>query len=604
MHGAQQAGGEIASPLVEGDPLFERIRGNSSRDAPTTGSLPNHFVVKVEDKQRACRVAQAAVRAMRDAWTRVSHAVWERFVSHAANLGSGTEQIWQRQIENFWEVIWVVHQPGERGVLERRKCWRSHHLPEEPGDKCSVMPDLQELSGYVRAREREKQDRFWQGIRAHVSTLDLRENERLCAIAFVKRFFPKVAQEALGWEVDTVNWPSTVYVAAVPWLRDVVKYAPDKAKKYAEIVRQHAEKGVLSESPRPFEGLATAEVGDFLELDANYLHVSSVLNPRLTPLRQELANSQRRDLADFLQKRIYEKETVQGKRLGAPSVFYAFLLADGDRLGKLVGDLGRDIVGKALAEFTQGVAKIVEKYDGVTIYAGGDDALAMLPVPSALECARDLAGGYKEAFRKQGDLKGNPTLSASVVFAHVRMPLRGVISEAHRLLDDVAKDANGRDSLAVGVYKRGGLHCQWVTAWRRNGDDAVGKVGEFVELLKSSDEAGRLSVSLLFRLQEAISLACGWSDWRPGTWRATIGEIETRPLLRAEILRTLSADGKPELEGENQERADADACLVDSLIGEVKGPDRQSNGRCRRIGVDVLWLAQFLATGGHEEEHL
>ena len=39
----------------------------------------------------------------------------------------------------------------------------------------------------------------------------------------VKRLFPKVATQALDWEIDTSHWPSVVYVGVVhgsvaPWL--------------------------------------------------------------------------------------------------------------------------------------------------------------------------------------------------------------------------------------------------------------------------------------------------------------------------------------------------------------------------------------------------
>ena len=69
------------------------------------------------------------------------------------------------------------------------------------------------LSFRVRAESRasrEQQDEFWKRVRGPLGALDLEDNERLCAIALVKRLFPRVAPEALGWEVDTSHWPSTV----------------------------------------------------------------------------------------------------------------------------------------------------------------------------------------------------------------------------------------------------------------------------------------------------------------------------------------------------------------------------------------------------------
>ena len=47
------------------------------------------------------------------------------------------------------------------------------------------------LSGHVRARHARQQDEFWRRVNRHLGELDLRDNERLCAVALVKRLFPK-----------------------------------------------------------------------------------------------------------------------------------------------------------------------------------------------------------------------------------------------------------------------------------------------------------------------------------------------------------------------------------------------------------------------------
>ena len=97
-----------------------------------------------------------------------------------------------RQVGSFWEVSWTAGPYGDCGnLLARRKQWRSHSPPDEPGDKCTVMHDLQELSGHVRTRHARQQDEFWRRVKRHLGELDLRDNERLCPVALVKRLFPK-----------------------------------------------------------------------------------------------------------------------------------------------------------------------------------------------------------------------------------------------------------------------------------------------------------------------------------------------------------------------------------------------------------------------------
>ncbi|MGI6709153.1 MAG: hypothetical protein ACOX33_08685 [Dethiobacteria bacterium] len=57
---------------------------------------------------------------------------------------------------------------------------------------------------------------------------DLEENERLCAIALVKRLFPHLLSELIPCKVP-VNYPSTPYLAAVNWIGEAVKNDSVKA---------------------------------------------------------------------------------------------------------------------------------------------------------------------------------------------------------------------------------------------------------------------------------------------------------------------------------------------------------------------------------------
>ena len=187
MRGAEDAAGKIVRPVVVDDPLYRWVCDDREGAAPRIGSVPNHFVVEVDADHPARPVAEAAGRALQKAWMQVCQAVRAHFVTHAVAYGHGTETVWTRQVKAFWEVTWTAGDAAPvGGLLARRKHWRTHRLPAEPGDKCTVMPDLQELSGHVRSENRgsrEKQDAFWARVRERTGNLDLLEKERLCAIA-------------------------------------------------------------------------------------------------------------------------------------------------------------------------------------------------------------------------------------------------------------------------------------------------------------------------------------------------------------------------------------------------------------------------------------
>ncbi len=149
--------------------------------------------------------------------------------------------------------------------------------------------------------------------------------------------------------------------------------------------------------------------------------------------------------------------------LTPPSPFYAVLLMDGDSLGKHMSEPSKQgLISAALNAFTGVVANIVSENNGFLIYAGGDDVLAVLPLEEAMDCALHLRHAYLQAFAEQREkaYRDSPeleaTLSGAIEYAHIKMPLTKVLRDAHGLLDGVAKDARGRDALAVRVWKPGG----------------------------------------------------------------------------------------------------------------------------------------------------
>lgn len=499
--GVREAGGRITRPSVDEDPLFRWVMGHREGDPPRMGSLPNHFSAEV-DEGRANDAARAGVASIMGAWNTVCDAVWRCFVEPCASLGAGTQEIWLRQTRAFWEVTWVVGSPASAGTLPplaRRKLWRSHRLPDEPGDKCIVMPVLQELSGHIAARGgRAAQDGFWTELRSRMRELNVRDNERLSSIALVKRMFPETGDQALGWRVSP-RWPSTL------------------------------------------------------------------------------------DLA------------------GTGQSFYAVIAADGDRLGRLMHEVGGEGVSRALARFTKQVGAIIEEHEGVPVYAGGDDVLALLPVSSALPCAQAMETLYRKAFAAESwddGLARNATLSAGVAYAHAKMPLRGVIGEAHRLLDDVAKDGNGRDSLAVAVLKPGGRHSQWVTAWRRptqtgDGTRAVDAVHRLAEHLAEDEGDPGISAGLLYRLRKTLSRLLGWDGWRPSSWGPVEPDVDLEAFVRAELVQSLAhrADA-------SSGRADQLGKLLLDLLPRARGEGVRETNSPVEIGFDGLMVARFLATEG------
>ncbi|MBI2899326.1 MAG: type III-B CRISPR-associated protein Cas10/Cmr2 [Planctomycetes bacterium] len=192
-------------------------------------------------------------------------------------------------------------------------------------------------------------------------------------------------------------------------------------------------------------------------------------------------------------------------------VAYALLVMDGDHSGDLVRGKTlhgpRDVtpsyhlaLSEALAEFSlHSVPYVLKKHGGVSIYGGGDDVVAILPVANAIRAAREIRDLYRTPFAiRKADgavaacpspwspapgevLITNPgdaaTISAAVTLVNAKEPVMGLMEEARLLLDDVAKEKAGRDALAVAHRASGAV------VWGR-------WESEIVRRLIEADEAG------------------------------------------------------------------------------------------------------------------
>lgn len=180
-----------------------------------------------------------------------------------------------------------------------------------------------------------------------------------------------------------------------------------------------------------------------------------------------------RGLSDEDLRQIKEKRKEVLKAVGRSEcpAYYAILVADGDKMGALIGALG-DIeqhrkFSAALSTFAQEAENIVHKRNGHLIYSGGDDVLALLPINKVLQCASDLANEFSKRigpFRPPGNTSPLGTLSVGVAIVHHMDPLLVSLEHA-RQAERAAKSVPGKNALAVALHTRGGepllVSAQW-----------------------------------------------------------------------------------------------------------------------------------------------
>jgi CRISPR-associated protein Cmr2 len=278
---------------------------------------------------------------------------------------------------------------------------------------------------------------------------------------------------------------------------------------------------------------------------------------------------------------------------------------DGDSMGRLIHEHGPEMVTGCLTQFASKVVDVVQNqhHSGICVYAGGDDLLAMLPSDHALEAVAAVRKLYLGSFSENGIDKA--TISAGLVFAHYRCAFSRVLEYAHELLDDHAKEGAGRDAVAIGVLKPGGVACEWAGRF----DNFTQEEGRncFTPLIQAyvrepnRDEPG-LSSSFLYNLQqrfaELFDVSGGVEEKGPeanGDSSGLFDKEALQALLVAEYLHGRRAR-KPE-EAKRQ-------------LEEAKGLMRQLEQVCwradgihpggGRIDLSGARLVKFLAIGGKE----
>ena len=614
----EKQGGPVQFPVPDAAYLRHLYGEAGAQDAyPQQGSIPNRFKATTAQVPTDFH-PEWVTQAVQAAWLALADSVWAHDLADGA--GDATRAIWQRQTRNFWEMSWVLSAGDGAELLDQRKNWRDLVPPDEPGHKCMMMDGWQELSGVTHTHMPSVR-KFWQQLAGSDKTgmaTDLGEGEQLCALAFIKRRFaryfaqveadlPGQLGRVYGWKVPSAV-PSVSFVAAAPWLAQVLDRAPvaalqdwnaaaSRIASYSEIAHVQDDKPFEIDircvkeaaDKRRSEGLHRRWAG----LDGQLYFPTALENPRLF--------SDQKAARQVLHQLQQLRRSAQLPTL--PSPYYAVLLMDGDQLGKHMGEQAKQQpISAALNQFTQKAGVIVRQHNGFLIYAGGDDVLALLPLDDALTAAAALQADYRDAFDTHCIKKGHDvqsTLSGAIEFVHIRTPLTRVLQDAHRLLDDVAKEDVGRNAIAVRVWKPSGLALQWAMPWEKALDEKnqvrISAVAQqFAAQGNNADDADgctRFSNKFFFRMQSLLRRFAGADN------------TTLEALLLAEYLHSWGRLDKRTGLG-----TDALKVSLHQLLEQCRQWQRPAAGQAavphpqHPINPDGALLVRFLAQKGLDEE--
>lgn len=566
----------VIYPSLIGQPLVNRLLDRECRLARLPGgwaemreeagvaSLPNKFVCLVPAGTESA-MAERIQQGIQAAWEDLGGRTLALMEKKLSRRDAYVRDQFSRQLSVFWEYHWAAAplmgepgisnvqkllpagvwerplamlakvkeqkfpSPGEgalyplshalsQGFLAAGKGLRMNRRAPEEGIKCGLHGDLEILRFVWGEGEdhnpRPAQDPLWSKFKKQWRPeSDFKAAERLSAVATVKRLAYRVCKDHPDHPLNPFfaageTFPSTTEMALDNWLKQVEELG--LLKDFPEL-KQKGWRGVLAQVVHEQEGDTPGPESE----------------PEILPISREERKAARR-LLEAMEK---AKAPVRDE-----DKYYALLLMDGDRMGRLVNGetlastwesvlhprlverLRKPQFPKQYREFWQGaldqpralapavhaaiseslgdfslftVPTIVAKYRGRLIYAGGDDVCALLPASTALAAVREIALWYSRAFLFfSGESSGLP-LSLSGVW----------------------EPAPGRLALHLGAGKDISISGGIVIAHHKQPLAAVIRRGHGL-LKQAKEKGGRNAVALELRKRAggpALFLA-GWQE--------------------------------------------------------------------------------------------
>ena len=465
-------------------------------------SLPTHLVGQVKE------IAQAGENAIRARLKEEQLVAFKKLLSNESVKRFFNQEMAEAQLNELIEYSWIAL-PVDGSYREARI------------DADSVLA--------ARKNSKEWEQISWNiGLEVPKSSLDgaresviyeeafdqlseenrrrffgIKKGERLCGVSLLKRL-GAIAQEESGQDSMKRYRPafhSTSHLSAIPLLSAIASAKDDGERAFAidEYLEELSTLGVsLDEYKIRVGGQASATLirdldGQIIQADRTFSQTDhSTDRPsgydgylfyesRLEDIFEESCKG----FSDLSEREKKEKLTSAASSLkhclkhfnlkaDQLSKYYAFVLADGDRMGAAIDALTtpeqHQALSRRLNQFTQGCRTLIEGFGGSLLYAGGDDVLALVPLHAALDASYELNTHFKKSltpFFDQAEIKKlidqKPTLSVGISIAHHLDSMNYALKLA-RKAEKAAKDA-GRNALSVIVSRRSGSEYHATGQW-------------------------------------------------------------------------------------------------------------------------------------------
>lgn len=421
--------------------VFPSVASRELLETRNEFTAPNKVVAILDVEDAGGVIREAVKERLRSLWKDTA-----KRIDHEG--GKIDEQTAHKQIEDLIEFYWVsvpFDEKNEKGyedaretserVLAARKAtrnfsqpaWSSNHPKSSlDGARESVIPSGEYPERTDAPDEKNKKiEQLY--LRYHA-----RRGEQLSAVDLLKR---------LGEPGLSPRFKSTSDMAAIPFIEALNNKEEGMGTALLQEIRD-----LLPDQ----ELLDGAEEG--LVFESRFADAF----PSQQPAKEKL---------EAFRKKV--------KKYGTPNPYYALLAADGDNMGRFIDDLktadDHRSLSKAMSSFALAAREIVNAKQGVSIYSGGDDVLAYLPLHTVLSCAAELHASFAalmEGVKKEVKYSGQvtPTLSVGISISHHVDPLSEAL-ELARDAERLAKKEKSKDGLAIILRKRSGVDREISGKW-------------------------------------------------------------------------------------------------------------------------------------------
>ena len=423
-------------------------------------SFPNKFLFLVPFNL-AKDIANEIEEHIRKEWKSLYSLIIEELGANIANMT--VEKIFERQNSNFWDIQWAAvklldkdsmsiakkflpeknyenqfdlldifldmikdkpyYEKSGKGVLyssshafcqsalAAQKTKKEVNREPEPGEKCRMCGEFEVLhnkeyqSGILAKEYKGYIDDFWKKLKDKYGESDFDENEKLCSICLTKRLIFKPLKNEKQKEfvlhsafADAEGFPSTTYMALYNYFeRKKITKEEDKRKIADKLFRNDENKGTTDKELLKLLKKITIKDLYYAILLMDGDKMGKLVNG------ETLASTWK----SIMHPDIVGK--IQGNKLeGDYNTLWKKIFRGKDLNGNINEHIKNRLltpsihaaISESLGDFAlYGVSPIINKYDGKLIYAGGDDVCAVLPVEHALEAADEIQKYYKSAFR-------------------------------------------------------------------------------------------------------------------------------------------------------------------------------------------------------------